>query len=119
MYHCTRRGRGVHIKQGALKNVIFRNDSSYEEMLEKCINKIYPELDKSKYDFYIADSRGSEVCSSKRVKIQQSDGSTDEWEWSLLKYPSKTFFCVKRAKGIVLQLYLCNLISCVPSRSRI
>ena len=108
----------MHIKGGALKNVIFRNDSSYEDMLEKCINEIYPELDQSKYDFYIADSRGSEVCSSKRVKIQQNDGSTDEWEWSLLKYiklsrskyPSKLNFFVSRELKVLFYYTWCVIL---------
>ena len=61
MYHCDKRGKGIHIRGGRLVNVLLRSDSSYERMLAKCVEEIFPEEDKDKFDFYIEDSRGAEV----------------------------------------------------------
>ena len=106
MYHCDKKGKGIHIKGGKLVNVLLRSDSSYEHMLTKCVQEIFPDEDKNKFDFYIADSRGAQVWNGDSIRV---DGDEEtECPWSLgqyikltrVKFPSKAkFFCVKKAKG--------------------
>lgn len=76
-------------------------------MLSKCVQEIYPDVDKQKFEFYIADSRGAEVWNGDKIAldVEQSGEKTEECKWTLqkyiklsrIKYPSKArFFCVKK-----------------------
>lgn len=115
MYHCDKRGKGIHIRGGKLVNVLLRSDSNYERMLTKCVQEIFPDEDKNKFDFYIADSRGAEVWNGDKIKIDGGEGtSQEECLWTLeqyiklsrVKYPSKAkFFCVKKEKGKAFNFY--------------
>ena len=109
MYHCFRRGRGVHVKGGKMKNVVLRSDCTYARMVKKCSQEIYGEKAADKeFSFYIADSRGIEIWNSDTIEID-TEGSGSKKEsclWSLgnyiklsgIKYPSKArFFCVKKS----------------------
>lgn len=116
MYHHEKRGKGVHIRGGAMKNVLLRADSTYHRMLEKCVQETYSEEDQRKFDFYIADSRGVAIWNGDRIEVDvEGSGQkrSRECDWTLekyirlsnAKYPSKArFFCVKREKGIILLL---------------
>ena len=101
MHHCHRRGRGIHIRSGKLKNVLLRADSSYSRMLEKCVHALYDEDERKENDFYIADSRGVAIWSADKMIIDTKEGET-ECDWTLgkyiqlsrIKYPSKARFFV-------------------------
>ena len=96
MYHCERRGKGVHIRGVNLKNILLRADCTYQRMLFKCVQEIFPD-ENEQYDFYIADSRGAEVWNGDNIKVDGEDGNVIECQWTLekyiklsgLKYPSK------------------------------
>ena len=40
MYHCYKRGRGVHIRGCPPVNIIFNKNSSYQHMLERSIDHV-------------------------------------------------------------------------------
>lgn len=58
MYHCTRRGRGIHIKSSKLKNILLRNDWEYKRVLDKCMQELYAKEEQEKATFYVADKGG-------------------------------------------------------------
>ena len=113
MYHCDKRGKGIHIRGGRLVNVLLRSDSSYERMLAKCVEEIFPEEDKDKFDFYIADSIGAEVWNGDKITVVKGPhrknmyGRWDSiFKLTRIKYPSKAkFFCVKKEKSDKLSLF--------------
>lgn len=99
--------------RGAAQNIIFRKNTTYQRMLERC-KEIYTEEEQENADFYVADSRGTPIWSSDKIKIDVANGS-EEFEWTLhrhiqlsnVKYPSKAkYYCVRR--GITLCFYPIN-----------
>lgn len=112
MYHCPRRGRGIHVKNSKLKNILLRTDSTYSRMLEKCVGELYSNTaDIEQYDFYIADSRSVAIWNSDDLEYDEEGGGTRKCSWTLsnyiklscVKFPSKVkFFCVKQEKGFYM-----------------
>ena len=51
MYHCERRGRGIVVR-GAAQNMIFRKNTTYQRMLERC-KEVYTEEEHENADFYV------------------------------------------------------------------
>ena len=108
MYHCPRRGRGVLIKAFPAKQVVFRRDCSYERMLEKCQQEVYPEP-QAGAKYYIADSTGVDICGSGFIMVDNEAGEEERLPWTLdtylllshKKYPSKArFYCVQAVSGM-------------------
>ena len=106
MYHCGRRGRGIHIRGVTPTNIIFNKDCTYQRMLEKCCS-IYSTEEREKATFYIADSRGVPIWTSDYLVIDGEDGKEQKVPWTLMKYieyshfkyASKAkFFCVRNGK---------------------
>ena len=111
MYHCDKRGRGIHIRGEKLKNVLMRADCTYNRMLAKCVQEIFSVEEQESHEFYIADSRGVAIWNGDKIEVDiEGTGETArECDWSLekyiklsrMKYPSKArFFCVKKKKGM-------------------
>ena len=117
MYHCYRRGKGIHVRGGKLKNVLMRTDCTYHRMLTKCVQELFSEEEQESNDFYIADSRGVAIWNADKIEVDvEGIGQTArECDWTLekyikvsgMKFPSKAhFFCVKKEKGIYYKLLL-------------
>lgn len=107
MYHCPKRGRGIHVKSSDLKNVLLRDDWSYQRVLDKCIQEVYG-TESQNAEFYIADKGGVPIWTKDVIELDLGNGGVEEISWSLhqyillskTKYPSKTkLYCVK--KGMV------------------
>ena len=111
MYHNEKRGKGVHIRGGTMKNVLLRADSTYSRVLSKCVQELYSEEDQKKFEFYIADSKGVAIWNGDKIEVdieESGQKKSRECDWTLEKYirlsnaryPSKArFFCVKKDKG--------------------
>ena len=123
MYHCGKRGRGIHVRGGRVKNVLLRADSTYGRMVKKCVQELYSEKEQESHKFYIADSRGVEIWNSDQIEVDvECSGEKHKCcDWSLekyiklsgIKYPSKArFFCVEQlveGKNYYYDLYLRNI----------
>ena len=98
MYHCERRGRGIHIRGVTPTNVVFNKDCTYQRMLEKCSS--YSSEEREKATFYVADSRGVPIWTNDHLVIDGEDGREKKVPWTLtkyieyshVKYPSKAKF---------------------------
>lgn len=87
-------------------NVVFREDVTYERMLEKCVETVYPPEKRVGAEFYLANGGGIAICpSSKKFSVDTSDSQSQEIEWTLMqyislsgvKYPSKArIYCVRK-----------------------
>ena len=69
MYHCYRRGKGIHVRGGKLKNVLMRTDCPYHRMLTKCVQELFSEEEQESNDFYIADSRGVAIWNGDKIEV--------------------------------------------------
>lgn len=54
--------------------MLLRADCTYDRMLSKCVEEIYPHEDKNKVNFYIADSRGAEVWNGDQISVDVEQG---------------------------------------------
>ena len=108
MYHCSRRGRGVPIKAFPAKHVVFLRDCSYERMLEKCQQEVYPEP-QTGAKYYIADSTGVDIRGSGFITVDNKAGEEERLLWTLdtylllshKKHPSKArFYYVQAVSGM-------------------
>lgn len=61
MYHCFKRGRGIHVKSSSLKNVLLRDDWPYGKLLQTCVQEMYWNEEQKEANFYIADKGGIPV----------------------------------------------------------
>ena len=59
----------MHIRGGTVNNVLLRADSTYQRMLEKCVQQTYSEEDQREFDFYIADSKGVAIWNGDRIEV--------------------------------------------------
>ena len=132
MYHNEKRGKGVHIRGGTMKNVLLRSDSTYGRVLSKCMQELYSEEDRKNFDFYIADSKGVAIWNGDKIEVDVEGSGLEkarECDWTLekyirlsnAKYPSKArFFCVKKEKGILNAITIIIIINFVIlTRSRV
>lgn len=107
MYHCPKRGRGVHVRASELKNIVIRDDCSYQRLLDKCVREMYSIEEQEKASFYIADKGGIPIWTSDKIEvdIEGTGHTTEEREWTLrqyillsgIKYPSRAkLYCVRK-----------------------
>ena len=108
MYHCTKRGRGVHIRASEYKNVLLRDDWSYQKLRDKCVQELFTKDEQENATFYIADKGGIPIWTNDTIEIDvNSEIETHPWtlhEYIVLsgiKYFSKTkLYCVKRGSFV-------------------
>ena len=76
--------RGVQRRNFGTRNVFVHKDCSYERLLEKCRNVVYPGDAEGSY--YIADSSGVCIGSESTIKVDKGDGTECEVPWTLATY---------------------------------
>ena len=123
MYHCDKKGRGVHIRGGRLKNILLRVDCTYSRMLEKCVQELYSNEEQEQNYFYIADTRGIAIWNGDKIEVdvEGSGQRARECDWTLEQYihlssakffSKARFYCVRKSKGMFLQdIYIYSLIT--------
>jgi hypothetical protein len=94
------------VKSSELKNVLLRDDWSYQKLLDKCVQEIYSEEEQENATFYMGDKGGVPIWTSDTFEVDV-DGKIESHAWTLreyiilsgMKYPSKTkLYCVKRGQ---------------------
>lgn len=98
------------------QNIFFRKDCTYQRMLQRCKEVVYP-VSKPDADYYIANANGIAVSGPEGFITLDRDGVGSEQKvpWTLeayirlskLKYPSKAkFYCVEVQKGTCINCIL-------------
>ena len=106
MYHCSKRGRGVHESAPKMQRILVKKSCTYKRMLGKCIEQLYGEnvAPSSGSTYYLADSSGIDITGGDSEFLTIDDGTVGKKiPWTIetfLKVTGKTasktrFFCVE------------------------
>jgi hypothetical protein len=92
------------MKSSEFKNILLRDDWSYQKLLDKCVQELYSKDEQESATFYIADKGGIPVWTRDTIEVD-INGEIENHPWTLheyvvlsgMKYPSKTkLYCVKK-----------------------
>lgn len=101
MYHCVKRGKGIHDTSSRMQRILVKKKCAYSRMLSKCVEQLYGKSDSTSSTYYLADASGIDITGGDTEFLTIDDGTAvKKIPWTLLEETGKTaskarFFCVE------------------------